>query len=357
MYIHIPFCSSKCPYCDFYSLKYSDAEADKYTKALTKRIESYKNLHVSSVYFGGGTPGIMGTQRIVALISTIKNTLLLENDAEVTLELNPESADKLDFAKLKKAGVNRLSIGLQSADRQELKYLGRLHSASLAEQTVTRAQKEGFDNISLDIMLGTSHQTKQSLKSTIDFCAALNVQHISAYILKIEENTPYHTHREKFVFPNEDEQAELYEFAVTELEKAGFYQYEISNFCKDGYYSRHNMLYWNCDEYIGIGPSAHSFFHGKRFYTPRSLEDFYNDKTVSDGDGGGEEEYAMLRLRLKKGLNEADYFNRFGKDIPKEYYTRASQIKEYANVYKDGISLTTKGFLLSNSIIAYLLYG
>ncbi|MDD5924555.1 MAG: radical SAM family heme chaperone HemW [Clostridia bacterium] len=356
LYIHIPFCSSKCPYCDFYSVKFDEQSADKYTSAVIKKLSKYHDIEVQTIYFGGGTPGILGTERILQIMDAIKRNFAIKHNCEVTLELNPESAGKLDFAMLYQNGINRLSMGLQSSNDKELKYLGRLHSAKMLEQTVKDAKSAGFENISLDLILGVPKQTIEGLNHSIEYCASLDVTHISAYILKIEENTPFYTHADKFEFPDEDMQSELYLFAVKRLAELGYEQYEISNFCKPGYQSQHNNLYWLCEEYIGVGPSAHSFFEGKRFYYPRSFEDFYEDIIIEDGVGGDEEEFCMLRLRLKKGLSNKDFYNRFGKNLPNQYFTNAKRLTGYVECDDECISLTTQGFLLSNYIISEILY-
>ena len=355
LYVHIPFCKSKCPYCDFYSIPFSEDKADVYTDAAISAIEKSAAYTADTLYFGGGTPGILGTERIKKILFSAQKNMLTP-DAEVTLELNPESAHKLDFSALRSAGVNRLSIGLQSSDDNELRLLGRLHDSKLAQETVKRAQSCGFDNISLDLMLGISSQTAESLKRSVEFCAELGVQHISAYVLKIEHGTPYYINKGKLSFPNDDEQAELYLKAVEYLENCGYSQYEISNFCVNGRESRHNLKYWNDEEYLGIGPSAHSFLNGKRFYCGRSFEDFYKGKIINDGEGGNQEEYAMLRLRLKKGLTNDEYRQRFGRDIPQEYFERCRSLKGLAVCDEGSIHLTTEGFLLSNSVIARIIF-
>lgn len=357
VYIHIPFCNGKCPYCDFYSVKTNDSAIEEYTEKLVQKIASLNGRYCAdTIYFGGGTPSLLGTERIAKLLSSCRSSFGKAD--EVTMEVNPESAKDIDFSYLSKLGLNRVSIGLQSANDNELKLLGRSHTATDAAETVHKLQREGIDNISLDLMLGISGQTAQSLKDSIDFCAALNVSHISAYILKLEEGTLYYRRADTLDLPNEDQTCELYELAVSYLGERGFKQYEISNFAKEGFESRHNLKYWRCEEYLGLGPAAHSFIDGKRFCYGRSIKDFYSDITESDGEGGNSEEYAALSLRLCEGLSNERYRRRYGEDLPRSYFENAKKLERVGlvTVNEDTISLTPKGFLLSNSVTAEILF-
>lgn len=359
LYIHIPFCDSKCAYCDFYSVANKN-EYDYYTQKLIEKIILYSkkyNRVVETIYFGGGTPSVLGTERLCLILMAIKSNFSITNNCEVTVEVNPCSAERLDFTVMKDCGFNRLSIGMQSAIDSELKLLSRRHSAQKARETVFRAQKSGFDNISLDLMLCVPTQTKNSLTESIEFCKDCDVQHISAYILKIEEGTEFYKNRNSLDLFNDDEQAMLYLHAVEELEKYGYHQYEISNFSKLGYEGKHNLKYWRDEEYLGIGPSAHSFIDGKRFYYDRSFEKFYNDEIVEDGIGGDIEEFIMLKLRLKEGLDLSELSVKFNYPISDNFKNRIMTLKnqdliEYSD---DIIRLTKKGFLVSNSVINYIL--
>ncbi|MDP4120375.1 MAG: radical SAM family heme chaperone HemW [Bacillota bacterium] len=360
VYIHVPFCDGKCFYCDFYSNKATEAEINRYTKQICKEINRWGkelNRQADTLYFGGGTPSLLGAERLIEILSVVKNNFLLKEDSEITLEVNPASGNFLDFEKLFHAGFNRLSIGLQSANDNELKLLGRRHSALDAENTVKLAQKAGFSNISLDLMLGIPEQTESSLQKSIDFCKELCVTHISGYLLKIEENTKFHITKKRLNLPNEDLERELYFLLVQRLQKYGFSQYEISNFANLGKESRHNLKYWNALEYIGIGPSAHSFIEGERFYYNRSKEDFYNGKIVNDGRGGDESEYLMLRLRLSEGVNYQAFEERFNKKLPKKYIDRVEKFLSpgFVECTENGFNLTKDGFIVSNSIISEIL--
>lgn len=359
VYIHIPFCRRKCPYCDFYSVKFSEETADIYTEKLCQAIDIFGNRlkrQADTLYFGGGTPSITGADRICRIAERVKNAFHITENAEITVEVNPEKQD-IDFEKMRSAGINRLSIGLQSADDGELRLLGRLHDVSQAEKCIKKAEMSGFENISLDLMIATPTQTKESLEKSIEFCAERNVRHISAYILKIEENTPYYKMRDSLEICDDDEQAEMYLYAVGKLREYGYCQYEISNFCKSGFESRHNLKYWHDEEYLGIGSSAHSFIDGKRFFFKRSFQDFYDMKTESDGEGGSIEEFVMLALRLSEGLRNDLFKQRFGINIPEDYIYNAKKFEKMGLLYADKncIRLTPNGFLLSNYIISEIL--
>lgn len=356
LYIHIPFCNGKCPYCDFYSVTQTDNAMDEYIFYLNKKISSNKTYIADTVYFGGGTPSVLGTQRLVSVLDNIKK-YFGDIQKEVTLEVNPESARHLDFELLRYHGVNRISVGLQSADNNELKVLGRKHSAQDVINTVKIIQSSGIDNISLDLMIGISGQTIESLTDSIQFCADLNVYHISAYILKIEEGTLYYKNKNRLRLPDDDNVCDFYEFMISKLNSLGYRQYEISNFSRPGFESRHNLKYWNCEEYLGLGASAHSFIDKKRFYYARSIRDFYIDKIISDGTGGDEEEYIAMTLRLSSGLEYKKFISYFGYDLPKHYIDNAKRLDKTGLLYinDNGIRLSEKGFLCSNSIIVEII--
>lgn len=364
LYLHIPFCRSKCPYCDFYSFSGKSEQMAEYVTALQKKIVSSSSAlqhsnecKVDTLYIGGGTPSVLGAEMLTSLVNTAKSAILTE-DAEITVECNPYGLDDDFFKKLQDCGVNRISIGLQSAVDRERRDLGRLSDKKQVEKAVKAAQKAGFFNISLDAMLGIPDQTEKSLNETLDFCLSLGVPHISAYILKLEENTYFYRNASKYNFPDEDLTADLYLQMCEALESGGIKQYEISNFAKSGFESRHNLKYWHCEEYLGLGPAAHSFIDGKRFYYPRDFQSFLNrNSPIHDGEGGDFTEYAMLALRLTEGLNEDKVFKHFGHNIPKEIYEKSRIFVDngYMTAGENGLALTRKGFLISNAILAEIL--
>ena len=360
LYLHIPFCRSKCPYCDFYSLRESNDTVDGYVSSLQEKIlTSISALQCKgdTLYIGGGTPSYIGAKSLASLVNTCNRGFLTDN-AEITVECNPFDVNEDFFKILYNCGVNRISMGLQSAVDKERRQLGRLSSREQVEKAVKSAQKIGFENITLDVMLGIPDQTEKSLDETLDFCISLGVPHISAYMLKLEENTHFYKNQHKYNFPDDDATADLYLQMCETLENQGIMQDEISNFSKQGFESRHNLKYWHCEEYLGLGPSAHSFLDGKRFYFDRDFESFMNGNSpIQDGIGGDFTEYAMLNLRLVEGLNKEKVFERFGYNIPKEIYEKSKIFVDngYMTTTKNGISLTRKGFLLSNLILSEIL--
>ncbi len=359
LYVHIPFCLSKCPYCDFYSSRGDDDGFDHYTLACGEKIsDALGSLgkQIDTVYFGGGTPSVIGSRRLSSILDSARD--FLTDDCEITAECNPSSVNAEFFSELKKAGFNRVSMGMQSAVDAERRALGRLADSQRVSRAVSEAISAGFDNISLDLMLGVPGQTLESLRESLNFCLSAGVKHISIYILKLEEGTAFYSMRDRLVLPDEDAQCELYNAAFEYLERHGYRQYEISNASLPGYESRHNLKYWNGDEYLGIGPAAHSFIDGKRFYYPRDLEYFIGGGSpIDDGDGGSFDEYLMLRLRLAQGLTEEGVMRRFGFPIPEGVRITADKYKQRGllTADADGIRLTRAGFLLSNTIIADLI--
>ena len=360
LYLHVPFCDGKCPYCDFYSAPPSEGEMDRYADALVRELYRWHERlgrKARTLFLGGGTPTLLGARRLEFLLRAAKETFLTE-DAEITCEANPRSAMEGLLDSLARAGVNRLSFGLQSANEEELALLGRRHSSADARRAVEAARRAGIQNISLDLMLCLPGQTAEHLLRSIDFCLSLGVPHVSAYMLKVEPGTPFAARGMERFLPDEDAQRELYLLACERLERAGLMQYEISNFARPGMECRHNLLYWNDQEYLGLGPAAHSFLDGRRFYYPPSTDEFCaGTSPEDDGEGGDFTEYAMLRLRLREGLTEQESLARFGRAIPNRLRERARRL-EAAGLVESGkqfLRLTREGFLVSNAVLANLL--
>lgn len=332
---------------------------DEYSSKLLDAIKKWGgsfNRPIDTIYLGGGTPSLL-KQRLMSIINTAKTAFEVSNHCEITLEINPEGDTESILQYAKEAGVNRLSIGMQSGNDEELEALGRRHTVLYTVNAVQTARKLGFNNISLDLMLGLPNSNLESLEKSLEVLCKLNPEHISAYILKIEENTAFFKMQDKLNLPDDDAIAEQYLFVCQYLENKGYEHYEISNFCKKEMISRHNLKYWQGDEYLGIGPAAHSFIDGKRYFYPRSLKDFLNgNEPINDGCGGGEEEYIMLSLRLKKGLSPSVYKNKFGKELSCDFISKCKAFEKAGLMSaKDNISLTDKGMLVSNSIITELL--
>lgn len=353
LYIHVPFCKAKCRYCDFYSLAPDGNDTDLYTVRVVEEMQKWGARIVrpiSTLYLGGGTPTLLGGEGIGRIITAAQRIFTIRDNAEITLECNPADDLRDTLSAAKKAGVNRLSIGVQSGDNRVLSLLGRRHTASDAAKTVALARELGFLNISLDLMIGLPESSPASVAQSIDFVSSLSPEHISVYMLKIEPGTPFGLNPP--VLPDEDETADQYLFTVDRLESLGYKQYEISNFCKEGFESRHNTNYWLGGEYLGVGPAAHSYVDGRRFYYPRDLEAFMRAcSIVPDGNGGGRDEYIMLRLRLCRGIDLNEYNSRFG---PDEKLIKTAAKLQKAGLVQLGdntIRLTKQGFLVSNAVI------
>lgn len=359
IYIHVPFCGKKCSYCDFYSLNYNKKNADLYLRSVLRNIQYYsdKSRIVDTVYFGGGTPSLLPAESIAQMIDEIKKCFFLSEDAEITLEANPNTLTPDKLRQLRDNGVNRLSIGVQSMIDSELKFLGRTHTADRAKKAVLDAAEAGFRNISCDLMIALPYQTAESVEFSINELAALPVDHISAYILTIEDGTAFDEQNIRDIMPDEDLTAELYLSMINCLKKKGFEQYEISNFAKSGFESRHNCRYWKCSDYLGIGPAAHSCYNGKRFAVMPNLQEFidapHQKIYITDESPCGFEESAMLRLRLAEGLNIGECGEK-SEDILKKIPTL--QKAGYVTYENGRLALTAKGFLMSNSIIEYLIF-
>lgn len=359
LYIHVPFCAKKCRYCDFYSVSYRRDTVEKYVGAVCRNIRKYSDIsrNVDTVYFGGGTPSLLSDAQIGEIISEIDKSFDLSTDAEITLEANPHTLSPDGLRKLRNIGVNRLSIGVQSLVDSELRFLGRTHTAKRAETAVLDAANVGFTNISCDLMIALPNQSAESLAYSIDRLAALPIQHISAYILKVEEGTSFDCDEIRRQLPDEEAVAGLYLRMAEMLSERGFAQYEVSNFAKPNYESRHNCRYWRCEDYIGIGPSAHSCYGGKRFAVQPDIQAFLDADVqqtyITDEMPCGFEEFAMLRLRLAEGLHLSDV-----EDHRKMIEKKIPDLEKAGYVKFDGetVSLTRKGFLMSNSVIEYLIF-
>ena len=369
IYIHIPFCRSKCDYCDFYSLAGREDQMDRYQRALLAHIKETAPLAqgypVDSIYFGGGTPSYYGAKRIKELLSHLTKLFQVEKDAEITVECNPDSVDLKSLRILRKAGVNRLSMGMQSAQEEELRAVHRIHTPKQTDQAVDLARKAKFTNLSLDLIYGLPGQTMESWKATVEHALSLTPQHLSCYGLKVEEGTPLARRvAEGEALPDDDQQADLYLWTVGRLERAGLPQYEISNFAKPGYESRHNLRYWLTRPYIGFGPGAHSDFGGRRYSFVRDL-DAYIRGVLEGGDIIDSSElipqrercgeYLMLRLRTVQGVDGREYRRTYFMDFaPLEARLREFAAQGWAEEADGRWRLTPKGFLVSNQLIGDL---
>ena len=370
LYIHIPFCRSKCDYCDFYSLAGRENRMDDYQKALLAHMKETgpltRGYQVDTVYFGGGTPSFYGEKRLRALLSAVGKHFDLSKDAEITVECNPDSVDKKMLAALHRAGVNRLSLGVQSARDCELQRLHRPHDFRQAWAAVEAARAAKFKNLSLDVIYGLPGQDMAAWQDTVEQVLALEPEHLSCYGLKVEPGTPLDDRVVRGeVLPDDDMQADMYLWMVDRLAAAGYRQYEISNFARSGFQSRHNLKYWMGRPYIGFGPGAHSDFGGRRYSFVRDLDAYITgvlgggavideSELIPQRERGGE--YLMLRLRTTRGIEEwedrREFFMNFD---PLEQKLEEYERQGWAERHDRRWNLTARGFLVSNQLIGDLL--
>ena len=365
IYIHIPFCIRKCNYCDFCSFTGQDEKVMReYTQQICLRIKQFtsgRKIYADTVYFGGGTPTLLPSDSLSMIMDTVRDRFELDENAEITVECNPASIDKNGLLAIRCAGINRLSIGLQSANDVELAKLGRLHSFEDFCSTFREAREVGFDNISIDLMYGIPEQTLSSFEETLERVCALSPEHISAYGLKIENGTPFYNDQSCLSLPDEDEEYAMYCLCEKTLKRYGYQRYEISNFAKGGYSSKHNLHYWKLDDYIGFGVAAHSCFKGERYGNSRDLRAFLDGKNIVNERRRipTDEricEYVMLGLRLEDGLGLDDYESLSGRPFMTDYPQVKKFIEQGFLKEKDGrISFTTKGFFVSNAILSDML--
>lgn len=366
IYIHIPFCIKRCNYCDFYLVTNTDL-IDKFLCCLKKEIsiskELYRHQKFDTIFFGGGTPSLLSCAQIESLIEHLYKTYDVDINAEISLEANPENFYEKNFTEFKSAGINRLSLGVQSFIDDELKFLTRQHSAAQAEDVVKNSV-EIFGNVNIDIIYSLPSQDKRDLKISLDKTAELNVSHVSAYTLTYEPRTVLHKSLEKNLIEKNSEfrEAELYEFVSQIIVSSGFNHYEVSNFSKAGYECRHNLHYWNYDNYAGFGPSAHSLMSGKRWNNFRDISKYISclEKNLFPSENKYELsseqaklEFTMLALR-SGGINFSKYRKIFKKDFETEYFDALRLLveKEFGLIEKNNFRLTEKGYSMTDEIIA-----
>ena len=371
LYIHVPFCRSKCQYCDFYSMATKDDKLiDGYLDAVCDHIKEAGELapgyKVDSVYFGGGTPTFFGADGMAIILTTIRRNFDVDNNAEITFEANPDSVSDRLLHRLRAEGFNRVSLGIQSDDDEMLKKLGRPHTYSQAVAAYPKIRKAGFKNVSVDLMYGLPGQDLLDWQETLDNVMRLMPEHISCYALKVEEGTPFWEYRDMLNLPDDDTQAEMYLTAVEALRSRGFRQYEISNFARKNLVSRHNMKYWTGGEYLGFGPAASSDFAGKRFTLKRDLQAYIAG--IRDGGDIMEEmeeipmreragEYLMLRLRTSQGIDAQEYEKLYLLPFAplEDELERQRRLFHATQTDSGRWVLTPKGYLVSNDIITDLL--
>ena len=338
------------------------AYTDALCRDLIQRARDCRDCTVDTVYLGGGTPTVLPTHALERILQTVFDSFCVSPTAEITSECNPATADRASLLRMRRAGFNRLSIGLQSAHKQELLALGRLHDFEDFRAVFCAAREAGFDNLSADVMFGIPHQSTESLLQTLEQLLELSPEHISSYGLGIEEGTPFYRMRDRLPLPDEDEVCEMYRRGAELLDAHGYRQYEISNFAKAGYESRHNLKYWNCDEFLGFGPAAYSDFEGERFGYTRDVDAYIR------GEACFEErerptlrqranEYVMLRMRLGEGILRRAFEERFGSPLDGMLgdaitpFVRRGLVEDTGAGYR----FTREGLLLSNAVLSELL--
>ncbi len=379
LYLHIPFCRSKCPYCDFCSYpRPAAADMEAYIRELTRRIRAagevygamtaQERMSVDTVYIGGGTPTLLPPALVEELTAAVREAFVILPDAEITVEGNPAAVDAPRLRAWRAGGVNRLSLGAQSAQDEELRALGRLHRWSDVCDAVDAARHAGIENVNVDFMLGIPHQTSASLRETLTRAVALEPQHLSAYTLMLEEGTPFYRRGAAALgLPASEEEvddraATLWEEASAYLREAGYEHYEISNYARPGYRSRHNLHTWQCHEYLGLGVAAHSCIGGVRFGQSRDLDGFLRGADITAfremlSPADLESEFIMLALRLADGIDEGDFEQRFGHAFWAAYGERCAPFLAHGYMRRENgrVYLTEAGFLVSNAILAEIL--
>ena len=371
LYIHIPFCDHKCIYCDFYSIITSE-NIFAFLNSLKKEIEYFSRIYskertFSSIFFGGGTPSLMEPNYLAEILNHLKSYFNIDANAEITMETNPGTVDKNKLRLFKQSGINRISIGIQSFDEEELKFLTRIHNKQAAIQTINNAAEVGFENISVDLIFNLPNQTKGKWIKNLETVVKLPIKHLSAYSLILERGTILNKMvlDGKVIMQDDDYDADLYETTIDFLLSKGFYQYEVSNFTKPGFECRHNNAYWRYRDYLGLGTSAHSFINGKRWWNYTSLKKYIseinlnnhammNSETVSIEQM--HDEYVMLALR-SSGLDLNDYRKRFSNDWIKKNnsYFELLKNEQHLSFENNWIKLTPKGYAVCDEILKNIL--
>lgn len=376
IYLHIPFCLSKCSYCDFYSITdFNDNLMEEYRNSIKKEIKYFAQKYgdsylVDTVFLGGGTPSTLKTEYLYEILDEVYKNFHVYENSEISMELNPKTVNLQKIKDYKNMGVNRISVGIQSMDDKILKALGRAHNKIEAVETVSRIKSAGFENYSIDLMFAVPGQDISSWKKTLKEAVELGSPHISLYSLEIMENTPIEKLISKDILrvTEEEDDREMYYFAMEYLEQKGMKQYEISNVAKPGFQCRHNLKYWNLDDYLGLGPSSHSYMNHERFFNSQDVR-AYIKKINSGGFEQIEKhkntleedikEYVFTRLRTSEGLEYNEFSKRFNLDLW-EFY--GNQVYDKMKIFREerlleadekGIRLSRRGMSLSNSIMCY----
>lgn len=362
LYIHIPFCIKKCKYCDFVSYTDVEGKIKEYLVKLFLEMEKYKEEKIDTVFIGGGTPSVLDANDINCLMSNIRNNFSLSKNCEITIEANPGTLSEEKIYSMLNCGINRISVGVQSFNDDELELIGRIHNTEEAYNNICLIKKCGFDNINLDLMTALPNQSINSLKSTIETAVSLPVTHISAYSLIMEKGTPLEKEYSQgnISLPDDDTDRKMYAMTVKFLKDRGFNRYEISNFAKEGYECQHNIKYWKCNEYIGLGVTAHSYIGNKRYSNASSLSAYIADEKGEEIILSQEDrisEFMVMGLRMDKGVNKTEFKNRFGKNIDEIFEKQIEKFVFMGLLKKtnDGYVLSERGIDVSNSVMCEFL--
>lgn len=371
LYIHIPFCKSKCRYCDFCSFQAQDQSIDAYIRKLKEELifwgRKLTKEEVTTVFIGGGTPSYLKAELIREICDTVFENFKVSIDAEITIEANPGTVDLPKLRTYRESGINRISFGLQSTIKDELQYLGRIHTYEQFLQCYNWARQAGFSNISVDLMSAIPKQTLRSYEKNLRTVAGLSPEHISAYSLIIEEGTPFYEDKDlEDLLPSEDDEVLMYQMTAKILKEYGYEQYEISNYAKRGFESRHNLGYWSHIPYLGVGLNASSYMDERRFENPSDMKDYLKIRTFDEAYEEAVplsiheqmEEFMFLGLRRTKGVSKNEFEKRFGCSMASVYERPLKEAMEQGFIKErnDQIFLTRNGILVSNQVLCEFLF-
>ena len=367
LYIHIPFCVKKCLYCDFPSYGGCENVFEDYVSSLISEIKETKSnfsqYEIKSVFLGGGTPSILPPKLTGKIMDTVFNSFNIANDAEITTESNPKTVDEIKLREYKAMDINRISFGVQAWQNNILKSLGRIHTIDDFIKNMAQARDIGFKNINADIMFALPNQTLSDWEETLEKIMKLNLEHISAYSLIIEDGTPFGKMYDEGKLKTCDEalDREMYYLAKEMMRDKGYHQYEISNFAKEGFECYHNKVYWKCDEYMGYGLGAHSYFNGERFNNTYDMDKYISSKGLYSIIKENREkleitemygEFMFMGLRMTKGISKERFFEKFGKTVYDIYKNEIEYLKDMNLILEteNNIMLTDRGVDVSNTV-------
>lgn len=372
LYIHIPFCQSKCYYCDFISYANCESDYQRYIDALVDEMSAYSNklseYSIKSVFIGGGTPTTLSSNMLKMILDNLNTMFNISDDAEISIEANPGTLSKEKILTIKDSIVNRVSMGLQSTDNKLLKKLGRIHTYDEFRRNYFDLRTAGIDNINIDMMFGLPNQSAEAWSTSLKEIIKLEPEHLSCYGLIIEEGTRFYKlyNDDLLELPSEEDERYMYHDTIDILNNNGYNHYEISNFAKEGYQCRHNIVYWRCKEYVGLGAAAHSYYNGYRYSNPTDINEYINksnniDKLKQNNTKvdieAAYEEFMFLGLRMVEGINKKEFYNRFSLNIENIYADKLVMLKKKGLLHEnqDNVRLTSKGLDVANTVFSEFL--